>query len=61
MDGFVQDGKSCELNIKTGKGHVFCKLANITNASQPQMHATGALVPEKSKGDGGAADAAKPE
>ena len=29
---FVTAGVSCDLNIKTAKGFVMCKLANITNA-----------------------------
>ena len=29
---FVTAGVSCEINIKTPKGFVMCKLNNITNA-----------------------------
>eukprot|EP00040_Diaphanoeca_grandis_P015569 m.79551 g.79551 ORF g.79551 m.79551 type:complete len:146 (+) comp25226_c0_seq1:216-653(+) len=53
MDKFVNNGDSFELNIKTAKGFVYCKLANITAEAAPAMiplakHVEGALVAEDS-------------
>lgn len=30
-------GVSCELNVKTPQGHIYCKLANIANANKPAL------------------------
>mmetsp|Transcript_19420 Transcript_19420/g.30402 ORF Transcript_19420/g.30402 Transcript_19420/m.30402 type:complete len:85 (-) Transcript_19420:371-625(-) len=32
IDGFVSTGASMELNIKTPKGHIYCKLQNMVAA-----------------------------
>jgi hypothetical protein len=41
-------GAPCELNINTGKGIVYCKMANITAATGAEVaeHVQGGLVPE---------------
>jgi len=32
---YTYKGISCELNVKTLEGHIYCKLANIANANKP--------------------------
>jgi hypothetical protein len=48
-------GAPCELNINTGKGIVYCKMANLTAATGSEMaeHVQGGLVSESATAEVG--------